>query len=240
MKAMVLAAGEGTRLRPLTNNIPKVMIKIGRKPLLQHNIELAEAFGVNKFYINVHFKSDKIIDYFESIKKRFSITYSKEKKLLGSAGGVKKLEKNFNEPFLLLYGDNFTNCDLGELFESHNKSSAICTIAIFDIAKHNNSGIAGGRVVINKDKSVRQFVEGGAKISNFVNAGVYVLDPKIFKFIPKNRIFDFGRDLFPLLLKKNIRINTYLLGKEEYVFGCDNLECYKKTKLFFKTVKSEK
>ena len=241
MKAMILAAGEGSRLRPLTNDIPKVMVKIDDKPLLEYNINLAHSYGIRDIIINVHYKLERIISYFKGGKEfGVSIYYSKEKKLLGSAGGVKKVEKNLSEPFFVLYGDNFTNCNLKALWSAHKKNKTICTVAVFDMRKNKNSGIAGGRVVLNKDKTIRRFVEGNKKISSLVNAGVYVLDPKIFKYIPKGKVYDFGKDVFPFLLRHKIKIGAHQLDEKEYVFGCDNLGCYKRAQAFFDLTKSRR
>lgn len=235
MKATILAAGEGSRLRPLTDNIPKVMVEIDEKPLLEYNINLAYNYGVRDIIINVHYKSEQIINYFRGGKEfGVAIHYSKEKKLLGSAGGVKKVEKKLTEPFFVLYGDNFTNCNLKALLSAHKKNKTICTVAVFDMRKNKNSGIAGGRVVLNKDKTIRRFVEGNKKISSLVNAGVYVLDPKIFKYIPAGKLYDFGKDVFPFLLKHKIKIGAHQLSEPEYVFGCDNLVCYERAQTFLK------
>lgn len=237
MKAMILAAGEGSRLRPLTNNLPKVMIKIDGKPLLEYNINLAHRYGVRNIVINVHYQLGQIINYFHNGKEfGVAIDYSKEKKLLGSAGGVKKVEKKLSKPFFVLYGDNFSNCDLASLMSAHKKNKTICTVAVFNLRQNKNSGIAGGRVIIGKDNTISQFVEGNKKISNLVNAGVYVLDPKIFKYIPQSQSCDFGKDVFPLLLQKKIKIGAYRMGKKEYVFGCDNLACYRRAQDFAKTI----
>lgn len=235
MKAMILAAGEGSRLRPLTDHLPKVMVEIDDKPLLEYNINLANKYGVREIIINVHYKPNRITGYFKSGKKfGVKIYYSREKSLLGSAGGVKKVEKRLSEPFFLLYGDNFTNCNLKKLLAKHKKNKTICTIAVFDKNQSKNSGIAGGRVLLKKDGNVERFVEGGAAISNLVNAGIYVVDPKIFNYIPKRKVYDFGKDLFPLLLNKKIPIGAHLLDKSEFVFGCDNLVCLKSAKKFIK------
>lgn len=237
MKAMILAAGEGSRLRPLTNDIPKVMVKIDDKPLLEYNINLARSYGIRDIIINVHYKLESIIGYFKGGKELgVSIYYSKEKNLLGSAGGVKKVEKKLTKPFFLLYGDNFTNCDLRALLMAHKKNKTICTVAVFDMRKNKNSGIAGGRVLVNKDKTVSQFIEGGQENRGLVNAGVYVLDPKIFKYIPKGKTYDFGKDVFPFLLQHKIKIGVHQLSKKEYVFGCDNLKCYERAQQFSKNI----
>ncbi len=238
MKAMILAAGEGTRLRPLTDNIPKVLVKINGKPILEHNINLARQYGVRDIIINVCYKADQIMDYFgDGEKFGVSIVYSREEELLGSAGAVKKVEKEFTEPFFLLYGDNVTNCNLENLLSAHQKNTTICTMAIHDMTKNKNSGIGRGRVLLNPDRSVKQFMENADDMSDLVSAGSYVLEPEIFKYIPEGQKYDFGWDVFPSLLRNNIKIGTYQFSEEEYVFGCDNIEGYHRTQEFFKTIK---
>ncbi len=234
---MILAAGEGTRLRPLTDNIPKVLVEINGKPILEHNINLARQYGVQDIIINVCYKADQIMDYFQDGEKfGVSIVYSQEKELLGSAGAIKKLEKEFVEPFFLLYGDNVTNCNLEKLLAVHKKNKTICTMAIHDMTKNKNSGIGRGRVLLNPDRSVKQFVENADELSDLVSAGSYVLEPEIFKYIPGGQKYDFGLDVFPSLLRDNIKIGTYQFSEEEYVFGCDNIEGYHRTQDFFTNI----
>jgi len=205
MKAMILAAGEGTRLRPLTDNIPKVLVEINGKPILEHNINLARQYGVRDIIINVCYKADQIMDYFQDgAKFGVSIVYSREEELLGSAGAVKKVEKEFisasagprlmavAEPFFLLYGDNVTNCNLENLLLAHQKNKTICTMAIHDMTKNKNSGIGRGRVLLNSDRSVKEFMENADEMSSLVSAGSYVLEPEIFKYIPEGQKYDFG------------------------------------------------
>ncbi len=235
MKAAILAAGEGSRLRPLTNNLPKVMVKIDGKPLLEHSINLAHRYGVREVIVSVNYKKESIIKYFkDGAEFGVSIFYSKENPPLGTAGGVKKDAKKLTEPFFVLYGDNLTNCNLKALLAAHKKNKTICTLAIFDKVKNKNIGAGAGRILLNKDKTVKQFVEVGKKISNLVNAGVYVLEPEIFKYIPSEKKYDFGRDVFPSLLQRNIKIGTYKMGQNEYLCGSDTMEYYRQTQKFFK------
>ncbi len=204
MKAMILAAGKSTRLRPFTDNKSKIMMEIGGKPILEYNLDIVKKAGIKDIYINLHHAPENITNYFGQ-GKRFgvNIIYSKEKNILGSAGAIKKIEKEFKETFFVVYGDNFTNCNLKKLLEFHKKNKGIITIAIFDRTKNKNSGIAGGRVVYNKKTfKIKSFREGSNNKILFVNAGIYVLEPEILKYIPKNKFYDFGKDLFPLLLKK--------------------------------------
>ncbi len=239
VKAIILAAGKSTRLRLFTDKKPKVMIEIGGKPVLEYNLNIVKKAGVKDIYINLHHAPENITDYFgDGSKFGLDIIYSKEKDILGSAGAVKKLEKEFKKTFFVVYGDNFTNCNLKKLLEFHKKNKGIITIAIFDRTKNKNSGIGGGRVVYDKRTlKIKSFKEGGKSKVPFVNTGIYVLEPEIFKYIPRNKFYDFGKDLFPLLLKKKVDIYAYLMPKNEYVFGIDTFECYKKTKDFWAKMK---
>lgn len=204
VKAILLAAGKSTRLRPFTNKKPKVMMEIGGKPILEYNLNVVKKAGIKNIYINLHHAPEVITNYFGNGSKfGLNIIYSKEKNILGTAGAIKKIEKEFKETFFVVNGDNFTNCNLKKLLEFHKKNKGIITIAIFDRTKNKNSGIAGGRVVYNKKTfKIKSFREGGNNKIPFVNAGIYVLESEILKYIPKNKFYDFGKDLFPLLLKK--------------------------------------
>ena len=121
MRALILAAGKGSRLGPYTKHIPKPMIEIDNKPILQHNIELCRKSGISDIFINLHYLPDKISKYFgDGSKFDVNITYNYESDLLGTAGALLEFKKEFlNEPFFVLYGDNYSNFDLNEL-KLHN------------------------------------------------------------------------------------------------------------------------
>jgi len=235
MKVILLAAGKSTRLKPLTNKNPKVMMKIGRKPVLEYNLDIVRKTKIKDVYINLHYAPEKITSYFgDGSKFGVNITYSKEKNILGSAGAIKRIGKEFKKTFFVIYGDNFTNCDLDKLLQAHKKNKGIVTIAIFDKTKNKNSAIGGGRVIYNKKTlKIKDFKEGGKDKTPFINSGIYVLEPEIFRYIPKNKFYDFGKNLFPSLLKRGINIYAYLMPQNEYLFGIDTPECYKKTKDFW-------
>jgi len=244
VKAIILAAGKSTRLRPFTNHKPKVMLEIDGKPILEYNLNIAKKARVRDIYINLYHAAENIRDYFGSgTKFGVNINYSREKNILGSAGAVKKIAKDFprfKETFFVVYGDNFTNCNLSKLLKAHKKNKGIATIAIFDRTKNKNSGIAGGRVLYDKKTfKIKSFRETSSAESNFVNAGIYVAEPEILKYIPKDKFYDFGKDLFPLLIKKRIDIYAYLMPKNEYVFGIDTVECYKKAQNFWAGIKKQ-
>lgn len=239
---MILVAGKSTRLRSFIDNKSKVMLEIDGKPILEYNLNIVKKTGIRKIYINLYYAPESITDYFGSgTKFGVNITYSKEKNILGSAGAVKKLENEFNETFFVVYGDNFTNCNLNKLLKAHKKNKGIITMAIFNRTKNKNSGIAGGTVLYDKKTlKIKSFTEGNSAESDFVNAGIYVLEPEILNYIPRNKFYDFGKDLFPLLIKKKIDIHAYLMPENECVFGIDTIECYKKTQNFWRKLIQKK
>src|ERR1035437_6497839 len=166
MRAMVLAAGVGQRLRPLTHGRPKPMLPLGGKPLLEHNLRLLARYGIREIAINLHFHPEVIVDYFgDGSHLGLKITYSREPKLLGTAGAVKNMESFFSEPFLVLYGDNFTDCRLDRLIDFHQQKRGLCTIAAF----HRESVAASGILDLDDTSRVTRFVEKPAPDQVFSN-----------------------------------------------------------------------
>jgi NDP-sugar pyrophosphorylase family protein len=201
MKAFILAAGLGTRLRALGLNIPKVMVPIGDRPLLQHHFEWFTRQGITEFILNLHYLPEKITDYFGD-GRRFGvkITYSHETEILGTAGGVKKMEAALRDgPFLVIYGDNLIRVELAPLLDLHRQRSALATVALFASPEPWTGGVVEtdptGRVTAFREKPDRATIT-----TNLINAGIYVLDPAIFDFIPAGQFCDFGQDVFPRLL----------------------------------------
>ena len=204
-KVMVLAAGLGTRLRPLTDLISKPMAPIVNKPVMEHIIELLKEHGFKEIVCNLHWYPEVIKNYFtDGSKWDIKITYSYEPELLGTAGGVKKVEAFFEEQtFLILSGDALTDINLTEMMEFHKKKGGICTIALTEVDDPSQYGV----VLIDNDNKITGFQEkplmGEAK-SHLANSGIYIFEPEIFKYIPYGSFYDFGRDLFPKLLELSI------------------------------------
>ncbi|MDD3519864.1 MAG: NDP-sugar synthase [Actinomycetota bacterium] len=209
-KAMVLAAGLGTRLRPLTDLISKPMAPIVNKPVMEHIIELLKKHNFNEIVCNLHWYPEAIKDYFgDGSKWNTKITYSYESELLGTAGGVKKVESFFEgQTFIILSGDALTDIDLKELLEFHKEKGGICTIALTEVEDTSQYGV----VILDNDNRIMGFQEkplmGEAK-SKLANSGIYVFEPEIFKHIPASSFYDFGRDLYPKLLKEDIPYYGY-------------------------------
>lgn len=214
MKGMILAAGEGTRLRPLTNSTPKPMLPINGQPLLAHIILNLKRCGVTQFGINLYHLPDQVIEFFgDGSRLGVSIKYSVETELLGSAGGVKQLESFFDDTFMLYYGDVFTLANLQPMIEAHKKSGCIATMGLYRVPDPWNRGI----VELNNQQQITRFVEKPPKeeaFSNLANAGIYMLEPEIFNWIPAQRVYDFGHDVFPGLLAANVKVAGHVIQDE--------------------------
>jgi NDP-sugar pyrophosphorylase family protein len=214
MNAIILAAGKGERINNITSSIPKPMIEVNGKPILQYNIELCKSYGILNIFINVHHLSDKIMDYFgDGSKFGVSIIYSIEDNLNGTSGAVRQIvekiwngninfTKQINMPFFIIYGDNISNYNLSNLEQKALETNADIIIGFHYREDTSSSGVAE----FDKNGKILKFIEKpkpGESNSHWVNAGIYYAKPAILKFIPDN-YSDFGKDIFPDLLRKGI------------------------------------
>jgi len=205
-KAVLLAAGKGTRLRPLTDEMPKVMIPIAGKPILEHHVEHMAGAGIQEIFINLHHLPERITSHFGDGRKwGVRIRYSFEPEIMGTAGAVKKLEAELcGAPFLVVYGDNYLEMDLSGFIEGSAARDGVGTIAVFEKADVNGSGI----LELGKDDEVVRFKEKPAPdevFSHWVSAGLFYFRPAIFEYIPSGYP-DFGLDVIPRLLRDGGRL----------------------------------
>src|ERR1700736_5588336 len=226
-KAMLLAAGEGRRLRPFTDDRPKPMIAIGGRPILEHTVRLLARYGVRDIAINLHYHPESIVNHFgDGARFGVRIRYSRESELLGTARAVKKLESFFDEPFLVVYGDNLTDIDVERFSRFHRSNHAIATIALFTRENATDSGIVG----VTEDGRVTRFLEKPKSdeiFSNWVNAGMLVAEPGILEYIPASGPSDFGRDVLPALLAAGLPVFGYRMT--ENLYWIDSPEDYQRT-----------
>jgi NDP-sugar pyrophosphorylase family protein len=226
MRAFILAAGEGRRLRPLTDRIPKPMIEIRGRPILEHNVRLLVSSGISDITINTHYFPHVVTDHFGDGKKFGArITYSYENELLGTAGALNAVRDSFESTFLLMYGDNLTTCDLSKLIAAQ-RPGASGTIAVYQREDVSQSGV----VVLDGADRVTRFVEkpgGEEHLGNWVNAGLLVLEPSIFRHIPPNGFSDFGKDVFPAALAAGEVFRAYRMS--ERLWWIDSLADYERT-----------
>lgn len=233
MKALILAAGLGTRLRPLTETIPKPLLPIAGKPLLAYHLDSLSRCGITDVLINTHYLHEKIEDFVLEAKKDFpdlNIQTSFEAELLGSAGTLKENREFFKneEDFLIVYGDNLTNINYQNLLEIHEKEKGLVTIASYFEEHPESKGI----ISFDEKNRILKFIEkpkGNQVISNYANAGIYVLNKKVFEYLKQldKEPLDFGHDFFPFLLGKDEDMYVYKMN--EILLDIGNIENYNKS-----------
>lgn len=227
MKAMILAAGVGSRLDPLTRQTPKPMVPIVNKPVITHIIDDLKKHGVTEIMVNLHYLGGVIADYL-SDGSRFGIpiTCVQEDQLWGDAGSVKRAEEFFKDgTFLIVGGDDISDMDLSALFQFHADRKATGTIALTDVDDPSQFGI----VLTDDDGRINRFLEKpkGEVFSKTANTGVYVLEPEVFDLIPPNMFYGFGNDVFPQLLASGKPF--YGFRTHSYWKDVGNIAVYKQT-----------
>ena len=211
MKGMILAAGVGQRLRPLTDHLPKPMLPIAGRPLLEHTILHLCDCGVTDLAINLYYLPAAVMDYFGSGSRWGArLRYSVEEKLMGSAGGVKRLQAFFDDTFMVYYGDVFTRADLRPMIAFHRRAGVLATMGLYQVPDPWNRGI----VQLDNSQTIVRFVEKPSRdqiFSNLANAGIYILEPEVLDSIPAGQVYDFGHDVFPKMLAEGTRIAGYVI-----------------------------
>ena len=211
MKAFLLAAGEGTRLRPLTDTTPKCLVPICGRPLLAYWFDLFRRYGIEEVTINTHHLADQVRAYLRSVEGvQVSVTYEPE--LLGSAGTL-YANRDFvkgEDAFFILYADNLTNANLNALEAFHRSHSGIVTMGLFETSVPHQCGI----VELDAEGRIVDFVEKPEHPkSNLANAGIFVARPSLFDFLSDRTPLDLGHDVLPRLIGRmyGVRIREYLL-----------------------------
>jgi len=225
MKAFVMAAGAGTRLRPLTYEIPKPMVPVVNKPVLEHVLENLKVYGINEVVLNLHNFPELITRHFgDGSALGIKLEYSLEKKLLGTAGGVKRKENLFDSTFVVMSGDGLTDINIAKALKYHKAKKALATMVL----KPVDSKFEYGVTLTDKSGKIKKFIEKprwSDVFANTVNTGIYIFEPEIFNYIPKNRPYDFGFQLWPDLLARKKRIYGYVM--KEYWTDVGNIKEYR-------------
>ncbi|MFZ3171861.1 MAG: nucleotidyltransferase family protein [Carboxydocellales bacterium] len=224
MKGMIMAAGVGTRLYPLTKDIPKPMVPIAGRPLMEHIVHLLRKHGITQLVANLHYLPDEIQNYFKDGSEfGVNLKYTLEPELLGTAGGVKNNRDFLDETFVIVSGDALTDINLGAFMRFHKTKGAIATIALKPMEEVERFGV----VITNPEGRIINFQEKPQKeeaLSNLVNTGIYIFEPEIFNYIPNGEFYDFGKDLFPKLALEGASFCGYIT--EDYWCDVGNLEAY--------------
>jgi mannose-1-phosphate guanylyltransferase len=211
MRAMVLAAGLGTRLRPLTYEIPKPMVPVLDRPVMAHILDLLARQGVKDVIANLHYFPDTIREYFgDEVEYRF------EEELLGTAGGVRNCRDFLaaeGGPFLIISGDALTDIDVARFVARHRESGGVATLAVKRVADTREYGVVlhddEGRITGFQEKP-----EPADAKSDLGNCGIYLFEPEIFDFFPDRAFADWAQDVFPALLERDAPFHVHDLGDE--------------------------
>ncbi len=217
-KGMILAAGQGTRVRPLTKDLPKPMVPILGKPVMEYLIEHLANYGIKEIMVNVAFHHHKIEQYFgDGHRWGVQIGYAYEgvrehgdviPKPFGSAGGMRRIQDFsgfFDEPTLVLCGDALIDLDIGAALHEHKSKGAIASVVTLDVPRSEVSNY--GIVVANSEGQIQSFQEKPAPEeaqSTLASTGIYIFEPEVIQMIPPNKVYDIGAELFPQLVEKKL------------------------------------
>lgn len=219
-KVLIMAGGKGTRLRPLTKDIPKPMLQVGGKPILQTIIQRFSDCGFKNIIICVNYKSQIIKNYFGNGKKfGVEIEYIKEKKRMGTVGALSLIKKKITEPFFVVNGDLLTNLDFEKILDFHEKQNAVATMGVKEysiISPYGEVELVNENITSINEKPTHEF---------FFNIGIYVLNPECINLIPKNKFYDMT-SLFKKMIKKKKKIISFPI--KEYWTDIGRIADYKK------------
>jgi mannose-1-phosphate guanylyltransferase/phosphomannomutase len=225
MKAVVMAGGEGTRLRPLTSNQPKPMVPIVGKPCMEHILDLLRGHGFDDVIVTLAFMPQAIRGYFgDGEAHGVAVRYSVEESPAGTAGSVKLAEEALSETFLVISGDALCDIDLGELVRFHREKEAMVTIGLKSVPNPLEFGI----VVTDGEGRIERFLEKpswGQVFTDTINTGIYVLEPEVLRHVPVDTPYDFSKELFPLLLEMGRPLYGYVA--DGYWQDIGNLDQYR-------------
>lgn len=227
MKAVIMAGGKGTRLRPLTIHTPKPMVPLLNRPCMEYIIELLKQHNITDIAVTVHYLPDVIRDYFgDGSKFGVQLHYFEEHEPLGTAGCVRNAASFLDEPFIVISGDALTDFDLDHALRFHQEQCALATIVLAQV----DTPLEYGVVMTDQQGRITRFLEKpnwSEVFSDTVNTGIYILEPQIFDDIPAGQAYDFSTQLFPALLHRQAALYGYVA--QGYWSDIGNLEQYRKT-----------
>src|SRR5579884_544076 len=227
MKAVIMAGGEGTRLRPLTSQRPKPLVPALNMPIMEHIVLLLKQHGITDIVVTLHYLADAIEGYFgDGSEWGVNLIYSVEDTPLGTAGSVKQAEEHLkDDTFLIISGDALTDLDLEKAIGYHKQKGSVATI----ILSHVPNPLEFGVVITDEDGHIRRFLEKpswGEVFSDTVNTGMYLLEPSIFEYMETAKVYDWSQDIFPRLLQEGKPLFGYIMDGD---YWCDvgNLQQYR-------------
>ncbi|MDW7651169.1 MAG: sugar phosphate nucleotidyltransferase [Bacillota bacterium] len=224
MKVIIMAGGQGSRLRPLTCDRPKPMVPIMNRPMMEHIVSLLKSHDLKEIGVTLQYLPEQIENYFGDGREfGVNMRYFIEDSPLGTAGSVKNSGSFLDETFLVISGDALTDFDLQKAVDFHRQKGGVATLVLTSVEAPLEYGV----VIAGEDGRITQFLEKpswGEVFSDTVNTGIYILEPEAMQYVPENTMFDFAKDLFPLLMQKGYPLYGYVASG----YWCDigNLEQY--------------
>ncbi|MGB9791706.1 MAG: sugar phosphate nucleotidyltransferase [Thermacetogeniaceae bacterium] len=224
MKAVIMAGGEGSRLRPLTCTRPKPMVPVMDRPCMEYIVDLLRSHNIKEVGVTLQYLPENITEYFgDGSEFGVNLRYFVEDLPLGTAGSVKNAASFLDETFIVISGDALTDCDLEEAYEFHRRKGALATLVLTSVSCPLEYGV----VITDRDGRITRFLEKpgwGEVFSDTVNTGIYILEPRVLDYIPKGKMVDFSKDLYPALLAKGEPLYAFVTRK----YWCDigSIEAY--------------
>jgi len=230
IQAIILCAGYGTRMQGVNKDIPKVMLPIGNKPVLEHTLNLLKEHGITEIGINLSYKGAAIQNYFkDGSNLGLNITYSYEEKPQGTSGALNNFRNNLAEQFFIIYGDVLSKTDLEKFKSCAENKNYRYLIGLYQVPNPQECGI----VSLDKEKQIKKFLEKPENpTSNLANAGIYYLHQNILNYIPEHQFSDFGKDIFPEMLKAGEKLYGYNI--DEYLIDIGIPEKYERANIEFR------
>lgn len=226
IKVVIVAGGKGSRLFPQTQNTPKPMLKINGKPVLEHILNGFIFYGFKQFIFSIGFKKDQIKDYFKNGKQfgvEISYVSEEESNLLGNAQGVALAKNKLKNTFIVTFGDVLRQLDISSMLKFHKQHKALGTINLY----RKDKKTATSQVKFNKEKVITHFIEKPAisKIETKIvweSSSFFILEPELLSFFQKGVFQDFGKDIFPQMISKGVRLKSYLTNNYLIDVGTPN------------------
>jgi mannose-1-phosphate guanylyltransferase/phosphomannomutase len=217
MKGIIMAGGEGSRLRPLTCDLPKPMVPVMNKPVMAYSIELLRRHGIREIGVTLQYRPEQIMDYFQDgADYGVNLHYYIEETPLGTAGSVKNSGDFLDQPFVVISGDSLTDINLEEAIAFHKRKGSKATLVL----KRVDVPLEYGVVVTDESNAIVRFLEKpnwGEVFSDTVNTGIYILEPEVLDYFEAGKKFDFSQDLFPMLLNDGQPMYGYISNR----YWCD-------------------
>ncbi|MEM2956386.1 MAG: nucleotidyltransferase family protein [Candidatus Pacearchaeota archaeon] len=232
IKAIILAAGIGSRMAEMTKDTPKVMLRLNEKPIIQYQIEMLKNYGVKEVCINLHYMPEKIKEFLGNGEKfGIKIHYSYEPELLGTSGALLAFKKILTEDFFVIYGDVIGKVDLKRFYDFHKKNKADATLIVHESTHPEDSDI----IQVKENRIIKLIHKpGNRNFGTLGNAAWYILSPIVFDFIPEGKS-DFVRDVFPKMLEKGLRLYAY--NTNEFISDVGTPERFKKVQDLYERIR---